>query len=102
MAWTKIDTEEVTGPDDQRWEIDLLTGATKFVSPEGVELRAGVAGKKQYGVKASAHRGEDHQFEVVAWVPSPHVAAAKTAVMKEARRRIDQGDWTPSADYELR
>ena len=99
--WESISIEEVTGPDDQRWEVDLLTGETRFVSPEGVALPAGVAGVRQYGVKASAHRDGDFQFAVVAWVASPGVDAAKTAVMKEARRRIAQGDWSPAGEYEL-
>lgn len=96
-AWETIDTEEVTGPDDKRWEIDLLTGETRFVSQ-----RPRAASLKLSGVKASANWDDDHQFAVVAWVASPRVDAAKTAVMKEARRRIAQGDWSPAGEYELR
>ena len=95
MAWESISIEEVTGPDDQRWEVDLLTGKQRFVSPEGEELPAGVAGARQRGVKASAYRDGDFQFAIVAWVASPGVDAAKIAVMNEARRGIEKGDWEP-------
>ncbi len=91
----------MTGPDDQRWEVELLTGETRFVSPKGVELPAGVAGDMQRGVKASAFRDDDFQFAIVAWVASPGIDAAKIAIMKEARRGIAEGDWTPG-EYELR
>ncbi len=94
MAWEVVDTEELTGPDDQSWEIDLLTGETRFgKKPVGLLL---------HGVKASANRDDDHQFAAVVWVASPGVDAAKTVVMKEVRRRIAEGDWERWGEYELR
>ena len=99
--WEPISTEEVTGPDGQLWEVGLFIGETRFVSPEGVELPDGAAGVQQHGVKASAFRDDDFQFAIVAWVASPGVDAAKIAVMNEARRSIEKGDWEPG-EHELR
>ncbi len=95
--WESISIEEVTGPDDQRCEVELLTGETKFVPQRPREASVALL-----GVKASAAWDDDHQFAVVAWVASPKVDAAKTAEMKEARRRIARGDWSPAGEYELR
>ncbi len=94
MAWEKSGTQEtLTGPDGRPWEIDLFTGKTRIVTPP--------VGKVQHGVKASAFRDDDFQFAIVAWVASSGIDAAKTAVMKEARRGIDEGVWTPG-EHELR
>ena len=94
MAWEKSGTEEnLTGSDGRPWEIGLFTGKTRIVTPP--------VGKVQHGVKASAFRDDEFQFAIVAWVRSPGIDAAKTAVMKAARRGITEGNWSPG-EHELR
>jgi hypothetical protein len=103
MAWHVIRTEPLaTGPNSTAWQIDLLGGETRVIDPAtGKVVPLMEAGNTEHGVKASCHKEENRQFEVVAWVPSEQVEAAQTAVLEKARRLIDEAKWEFSRTYEL-
>ena len=90
MGWQQVGNESVTRPDEKAWEIDLHMD-------KGFPLLRWR--KAQFKVKASAYREGHYQFAILGSASTESVEDAKTAAMKEACRRIVEGDWELSREY---
>jgi hypothetical protein len=94
MAWKRIASEDITGPDEKPWEIDLLMDKDVPSLPRTAEVIG-------FKLKASAYQEGDHRFAILGSASVESVQDAKTTIMKEARRRIKEEDWELSGEYKL-
>lgn len=95
MKWEEIGEETFQAKDETLWEIGLHKRKDYPEPPKA-------AREAQHFVKAEVWREDNRQFAVHTSVDrEDKIGNARDAVLKEACRRIDEGDWELSGKYEL-